>query len=114
MNIVITIVVVILQLVVGQTLGFGGALALGVGEGLELVVFVIGSVLGVWGVGAAAARLRGQFQSSEMVARLIGAVVGSALGVGILLITPPMGFVKALLPLIGALVGYYAAAMIRR
>jgi hypothetical protein len=115
MNIVVTIIVVIVQFIVGQILGFGGASALNAGNGLELVVFVIGDTLGVWGIGALATRLlRHTYLSPATTTRLVGTVIGAAIGVGVILITPPIGLIQIGYPLIGALLGYYLAPLVRR
>jgi hypothetical protein len=112
---VILILVIIVQFVVAQTLGFAGAMILGAVEGLELVVFVVGYSLGVWGVGWLATRLLGaRYMAQATTIRLIATVIGAILGVVIIQITPPLGFVKASFPLIGAMLGYYLAAIIRR
>jgi hypothetical protein len=112
MNIFITIIVIVLQMIVGQILGFGLASALQVGNGWELVVVPIGNTLGVWGIGAVAARLRNGFAARPYGIRLIGTIIGSAIGVGIILLTPPMGFVELLFPLLGALLGFYLSSRI--
>ena len=114
MAIVILIVTIILQLVAAQILGFGGAMALGVGDGVELFVIPVGYSLGVWGVGALAARIRGQYQQREMMVRLVGTAVCAAVGVGLILITPAFGFGQLLFLLAGAFIGYYAAPLIRK
>lgn len=105
MTIFLMLLTILLQLVVGQILGFGGAMALNVGNGNELVVIPIGNALGVWLVGWAMARLRGLPHATGI--RLFGALIGGGLGAGIILITPPTGFGQLLYPLLGALLGYY-------
>ena len=112
MNIIITIVVIILQVIAAQILGFGGAMGLGVGNGWELVVFAIGDTIAVWGVGAIAAVLRKQFNQPEMTHRAIGTLVCAALGVLIILASPATGFNQILYPIIGALLGYYLTPMV--
>jgi hypothetical protein len=107
------VVVVILQAVDASLLGFGGAVLLGVGEGWELVVFAAGYCLGVWGVGALAAAACRAFASDQGV-RLIGTLLLSALGVALMLVTPPIGFAKAVYPLVGAMAGYYLAGLFAR
>lgn len=42
-------IVVAVQLIAGHVLGFGGAMAIGAGHGWELLIFVIGNTVGVWG-----------------------------------------------------------------
>ncbi|MEZ4866133.1 MAG: hypothetical protein R3C14_32755 [Caldilineaceae bacterium] len=110
MNIIIAIIVIIFQFIVAQFLGFGVAMATGVGNGWELVVLPLGNALGVWGVGALAAWLRGQLVARAYGQRLIGTLIGSAAGVGLILLTPPFGFAQLLFPLGGAFLGYYLAA----
>lgn len=109
MEIIIFVVVIVLQLVVGQLLGFGGAMGLGVGNGWELIVIPLGNVIGVWGVGAVAAKLQGAYVSRQMLVRLAGTAVFAIIGVLLILITPAFGFSQLLFPLIGALLGYYLA-----
>lgn len=113
MEIVIFIVQLILQLVLAQLLGFGGANALGVGNGWELVVIPLGNVAGVWGTGAVIAWLRGKY-GEMMLVRLLGTAVCAFLGVLLILITPAFGFAQLLFPLLGAVIGYYIAPMIRK
>jgi hypothetical protein len=113
MDIIITIGVIVLQSVVGQILGFGIAFAFGVGNGWELVVIPIGNTLGVWGIGAIVAALRGTFATRPYGARLIGTAVGSAIGVVIILITPAIGYAQVVYPLVGALLGFYLSPRIR-
>jgi hypothetical protein len=112
-NTLITIVIILLQFIAGQFLGFTSAYALGVGNGWELVVIPVGNTLGVWGVGAIAARLRGTFTARQYNVRLLGTAIGSAIGVAAILLTPAIGFVQVLFPLAGAMLGYYLAPRIR-
>ncbi len=112
MTVLISIVVVVLQYVAGQILGFGVAYAFQAGNGWELVVMPIGNTLGVWGVGAIASALRGTFSARPYGARLLGTAVGSAIGVVIILITPATGYVQILYPLVGALLGFYLSPRI--
>lgn len=115
MHVLIVILVVIVQFIVAQFLGFGGALMLGAGNGAELVVFAVGYTLGVWGVGWAATRLLGaRYSAPATAARLIGALAGAALGIIVIFATPAVGFIRASYPLIGALLGYYLAHLVRR
>jgi hypothetical protein len=46
--------------------------------------------------------------------RLIGTLLLSALGVALMLVTPPIGFAKAVYPLVGAMAGYYLAGLFAR
>ncbi len=54
MKALMVLLIAILQLIVGSMLGFAAALLLGLGNGWELVVFVVGYSLGVWGIGTLA------------------------------------------------------------
>ena len=45
---------------------------------------------------------------------LIGTLVGALIGVLLILITPAIGFIQLLYPLVSALIGYYAAALLSR
>ncbi len=110
MDIIITIVVIVLQSVVGQILGFGIAYAFRAGNGWELVVMAIGNTLGVWSVGAIVAALRGDLTARPYRTRLISAAVGSAIGVAIILITPAVGYIQVIFPLVGALLGFYLSS----
>jgi len=112
MKIIITIVVIVLQFIIGYLLGFVSAMVLGVGNGWELLVIGIGNTLGVWGVGALAAKLRKSSQS--MLGSLVGTAVFTALGIALILLTPATGFSQLLYPLVGALVGYYLGGYLRR
>ncbi len=114
MNIIISLVVFVLQFLAGQLLGFGIAFAAGVGNGWELVAIPIGNTLGVWGVGALAARIRNIYNKREFATRLIGTALGSALGIGAILITTATGFGQILYPLGAAIVGYYLFPLIRK
>ncbi|MCB0005846.1 MAG: hypothetical protein KDE09_23295 [Anaerolineales bacterium] len=107
MNKLITIGVVLIQAVVGQILGFGLAFALGIGNGWELVIMPVGNIVGVWGVGMIAAKLHGAYAAKPFQARLVGTALGSVIGVVILLVTPAIGYVQVLFPLLGALLGFY-------
>jgi len=107
MKTLIQILIVIFQLIAANLLGFFPAVALGVGNGWELVVFVLGFSLGVWGVGALAARLYKSFQARDQGIRLAAALFVSALGVVVILLTPAIGFIRILYPLAGAFIGYY-------
>jgi hypothetical protein len=107
MQIIINIVIIFLQLLAGQLLGFGSALALGVGNGWELLVIPLGNTVGIFTVGAAALWLWQERWLRLYKFRLIGTAVGSTLGVILILITPPTGMNQLLYPLLGALLGYY-------
>ncbi|MCP4168873.1 MAG: hypothetical protein GY759_23665 [Chloroflexi bacterium] len=110
MNVILRIIIITLQIVIGQLLGFVPAYMLGVGDGWELVVIALGYVVGVWGVGTVAEILRRQFSIDQVVASLLGTFIGSFLGVLLILITPAFGFAQLLMPLTGAVLGYYIAS----
>ncbi|MBE2222915.1 MAG: hypothetical protein IAF02_15325 [Anaerolineae bacterium] len=112
MNIIVTLIVIVLQLFVGYAVGLGAAMALGVGNGLELLVIGVGNTLGVWGVGALAAKLRRS--GISYVASLLGTAVCASLGIALILLTPATGFVQLLYPLVGAVIGYYLGGWLRR
>src|SRR5262245_33704666 len=112
MNIVRQMAQMFGQLVAGYVLGFGGAFVTQAGDGLQLVLFPAGFTLGVWGFGALAALLTQQFAMPDLMRRLLGTAVGSAVGILTLLIIGPLGFVGILFSLFGALVGYYAVEFI--
>jgi hypothetical protein len=113
MKTLVQILIVILQFIAANLLGFVPAVAFGVGHGWELAVFILGFSLGVWGVGALAARLRKFFRLRDQVIRLVAALLVSALGVVAILLTPAIGFVRILYPLAGAFVGYYLPGLFR-
>ena len=112
MNILITIITVISQLIVGQILGFGVAMAVSAGNGWELVVMSIGNVIGVWGVGTLVAVLRKSYEQRPLLIKLAGTAVGSVVGVAVILITPAIGGIQIAFPLVGAILGYYLAPRI--
>lgn len=109
MNILLTIVIIVLQFVVGHILGFGLAIATGAGNGWELVIMPLGQTVGVWGIGTLAAALRGGITARSAALTFAGAAVGSAIGVMIIRVTPAIGFIQILYPLLGALTGFYAS-----
>jgi hypothetical protein len=108
MQTIISIVVVILQFLLGQLLGFGTAISMPLPEGWELVVIPIGNILGVFGVGSIAALLRGERRGRLYKIRLVGTIIGGVLGLILILITPATGLNQVFYPLVGALIGYYA------
>ena len=99
--------IMLLQFFLGQLLGFGGAMAAGVGNGWELLVIPLGNTVGIFTVGALALRLGGETRTRPYGLRLAGTAVGSLLGVILILITPATGYNQVLYPLLGALLGYY-------
>ncbi|MEM7117974.1 MAG: hypothetical protein AAF614_36420 [Chloroflexota bacterium] len=112
MEIAIFVIQLILQIILAQLLGFGGATALGVGNGWELLVIPLGNVVGVWGIGAVIAKLRGNYAEMKPMLRLAGTAVFAFLGVLLILITPAFGFAQLLFPLLGAVIGYYVAPLL--
>ena len=106
-TIIIILITIVLQFIVGHLLGFGLAVATGAGNGWELLVFPTGQTLGIWGIGAIMAWLRGSFEIRSYGRHLVGTIIGSALGVAVILITPPVGLIQIIYPLIGALLGFY-------
>ena len=113
-NIVFRIIILFLQLVVGLLMGGVPAYGLGIGNGWELVAIALGNTLGIWGIGAIGATLRRRFVRDQAIISLIGSLVGALVGVLLILITPAIGFIQLLYPLIGALFGYYVAALLSR
>jgi hypothetical protein len=107
MSVIKTVAVMLLQFLVGQLLGFGGAMAAGVGNGWELLVMPVGNIAAIFGIGALALRLGGEVRARPYVIRLVGTAVGSFLGVILILVTPATGFNQVLYPLLGAMLGYY-------
>jgi hypothetical protein len=107
MKVLFQILIVFLQLIAANLLGFATALALRLGNGWELVAFVLGFPLGVWGVGALTARLDKTSQARHQPIRLAAALLLSTLGVLVILITTAIGFIRILYPLAGAFLGYY-------
>ncbi len=112
MNIIITIIIVVLQFIVGYLLGFVTAMVVGVGNGWELVVIGVGNTIGVWGVGTLAAKLRKS--STSMGTNLLGTAVCTTLGIALILLTPATGAAQLLYPLLGALIGYYLAGWLQK
>jgi hypothetical protein len=112
MKSIVSIVVVILQLIAANLLGFVPAGIFGIGNGWELVVFVVGFSLGVWGVGALAAKIGHSFLARQQALRLVATLLLSAMGVGVILVTPPIGFIRILYPLVGAFLGYYLSPLL--
>lgn len=98
------LVTLFLQAIAGLLLGFNLAYTVGFGGGRELLLIGLGTAVGVWGIGAAADLLRERAPSFWASG---GALAGALLGVLLILITPPFGFAALLLPVLGALPGYY-------
>ena len=105
---VIIIVTILVQLVVGHMIAFIGTFAAGIGGGLELIVWPFWNTVGIWSVGAIIALLRKTFNQKQYISTLVGTIIGSAIGAGVILLTPPIGYIQLAFPLIGALVGFYA------
>ncbi len=111
MKIVRQALVVMVQLIAADLLGFVPALGLKIGNGWELLCFVLGFSLGVWGIGTLADVIRETYKARSQLIRLAATVLVSAIGIGILLIGPAKGFIGILLPLAGAFIGYYVSAL---
>lgn len=107
MSLLLNLLVLLVQIILGLFLGFGVANALGVGNGWELVIIPLGNALGVWGIGALAAWQRQEFRVSLYRLRLLSALIGAFAGSLLILLTPPFGYAQLLMPLLGALLGYY-------
>ena len=107
MKIILFTLIAVGQFVAGYFLGAAVPYLLGIGNGWELIAIPIGHTVGVWGVGALAAILRNQFDLSDYTKRLVTTGIGSAIGIGIVLVASPTGFIQILYPLFGALFGYY-------
>lgn len=114
MKIMIQIIILALQLLAANLLGFVPAIAMGIGNGWELLVFILGFSLGVWGVGVLAARLRKSYQARSQGIRLMATLLFCALGVVVILLTPAIGFVRILYPLVGAFIGFYLPAVFQK
>ena len=93
-----------LKVIAGLLMGFGVAYTLGFGGTQEILLIGVATALGVWGVDAVAVFNTGGNPSFWNLGTTLG---GAALGVALILLTPPFGFVELLLPLVGALLGNY-------
>jgi uncharacterized membrane protein YfcA len=51
--------------------------------------------------------LKQTFKKKHYLLTIIGTITGSILGVVLILITPPIGYIQIFFPLIGALAGFY-------
>lgn len=98
------VLLVLLQIASGLLLGFAVTYVLGFDNPMKLLVIGTGTGLGVWGVGATA-QFRGS--ASPSFWSLVMTVSGAFLGVLVILFAVPFSFAALLLPLLGALVGYY-------
>ena len=115
MRILRAILVLFAQIFAAQLLGFVAALALGIGNGWEIVWFALADAAAIWGVGAAAARWQGGFELPAMLRRLAGTAIGAVIGALVLALPwAVLGFAGILLPLGGALLGYYLTPLVRR
>jgi hypothetical protein len=103
-----SVIALVIQVVLGYVLGFG-IYALGIGNGLELVALPLISTLVVWGVGFFFAKqLASKQDSGSLVTGLVTTLLGSAVGVWLILQIGAVGFIGMFtLPLLGALFGYY-------
>ena len=109
MQILKKVLLIFIQFVLGYILGLGFSFLTSAGGGMEFFTFGLGHVLGVWVPGAMAGRITGEFAWQPYYIRLLGAVIGAALGVLLIIVTPAAGFIQILYPLLGALAGYYTA-----
>jgi len=107
MKLLARVITVLLQLLFANLLGFAPAVAFNIGGGWEILVFILGFTLGVWGVGALYAVIRRDYPGSRQGLRLLATLLFSALGGLAIILTPPIGFIRILYPLLGALLGYY-------
>ena len=102
-KIILTIITIIIQIIVGHLLAFFGTFVAGIGNGWELVVWPFWNTLGVWGIGSIINKQRKIFKKEQYILTLVGTALGSAIGVIVMVIYVP----NIILPLIGALIGYY-------
>jgi len=114
MKIMMQIIILVLQFLAANLLGFVPAVAIGIGNGWELLVFILGFSLGVWGVGALAARWRKSYQARSQGIRLLTTLLFCGLGVAVILLTPAIGFIRILYPLAGAFIGYYLPGLFQK
>ncbi len=112
MNVIITILIIVGQIILGYLLGFILSYFAGIGNGWELISMPIGYTIGVWGVGALVAKLRNHFDRSHYAIRFWGTAVCAAIGTAIILLTPPTGMTQILYPFFGAMIGFYLAGFL--
>ncbi len=82
---------------------FLGAFVTGIGNGAELIAIPILHTLGVWSSGILVLKIKKKLYFSLFLRTLAGSFVG----VGLILITPAIGYVQLLFPLVGAILGFY-------
>lgn len=79
---------------------------------LQTGSIALGATLGTWLAGWAAARLR---KLGFMGRRFFGyALIGALLGMIVIWVTPPTGFMQFLYPVAGALAGYWLIPLARK
>lgn len=98
------LLLLILQVVCGLLLGFALTYVLGFDSVAKLAVVGVGSGLAVWSVGAIAQFQRGL---SPTFWSLAVTAAGALLGVLLILFAVPFSHTALLIPLLGALLGYY-------
>jgi hypothetical protein len=106
-KILLTIITIPFQIIIGHILAFFGTYALNIGNGWELIIWPFWITVGVWGTGTLTAKLTKRFNKKQYTLKLIGTAIGSGIGVILILITPAIGFIQLIFPLIGALIGFY-------
>ena len=101
-------IAIVLQLVFGFLIGFGGTWSVDLETFREIFLFSIGSVLGVWGVGSIFKEIEGGSSFRKHLVRLLNSMMGSSFGA---LLVIQINTIDAtddfVLPLFGALIGYY-------
>ncbi len=110
MNTLKIIVTIIFQLLVGYVLGFGIMLLTQASNGWEAIAAGIGSIIGVWVVGAVASALQSEFKVGRALTIFIGTLLGGIAGTLIIVVLGKLVLgliVLFLVPLLGALAGYY-------
>ncbi|MCB0037550.1 MAG: hypothetical protein KDE51_26145 [Anaerolineales bacterium] len=102
-----TLVTILLQLILSYLLWFTIVTLFSLGNGREITIFPVTTVIGVWGVGQAAAKILGRYQNRAALIRLGTTILGTILGIVAIYATPAIGFAQILFPLIGSMLGYY-------
>ena len=106
-KIFLTLITILFQIIIGHLLAFFGTYALGIGNGWELIIWPFWITVGVWTTGTLISKLTKKFKKKEYLLKLIGTAIGSGIGVILILITPAIGFIQLIFPLIGSLIGFY-------
>lgn len=97
-----------LQLAFGFLIGFGGTWSVHLSTFREIFVFSIGSVLGVWGVGSIFKEIQADSSFRENLVRLLNSLMGSSFGALLVIQINTIDMTDDfVLPLFGALIGYY-------